>query len=103
MKQFKISNILDKVFHKCVFKTVEIPAFDGNNSAWTQVCKCGKKQNVPLEIKSECVDITKCSFKTVDKPVSNEKGEVWTQMCKCGKKQEVIFDIKGKCRGINYL
>lgn len=49
--------IIDRFFHKCNFKTIEIPVSNEKGEIWIQECKCGKKQKVLFDDKGKCRDI----------------------------------------------
>ena len=44
-------------FHKCNFKTIEIPASNEKGEIWIQECECNKKQRVLFDSKGRCRDI----------------------------------------------
>ena len=56
-EKLNISGVIDRFFHKCDFKTIEIPSSNKKGEIWIQECKCGKKQRVLFDDKGRCRDI----------------------------------------------
>lgn len=56
-KKLNISGFIDRFFHKCDFKMIEIPTSNKKGEIWIQECKCGKKQRVLFDNKGRCRDV----------------------------------------------
>lgn len=54
-----ISDYLKKLFHKCDFKTIEVPHSNEKGEIWIQKCQCGQKQKVLFDAKGNCKSINK--------------------------------------------
>jgi hypothetical protein len=46
--------ILDRIFHICDFKKIEIPISNQKGEIWIQECKCGKKRKVLFDSEGKC-------------------------------------------------
>lgn len=54
-----IADFFKKLFHKCDFKTIEVPASNEKGEIWIQECQCGQKQKVLFDGKGNCRSIIK--------------------------------------------